>query len=124
VCTQLDIYFNSLSFQLWKEILKTHPRPAFSQKAVYNFWIKQEQTQWRRHENELESAKILIAEFSHNPQYEIEPIRLPDDGGGCTAIAFTLPSLIRKWGGTIREVALDSTCKSNCRVRIHFLIST
>ncbi|KAJ6601866.1 hypothetical protein DFH09DRAFT_1270764 [Mycena vulgaris] len=99
----------SILIQLWKEILKSHPRPAFSQKAVYNFWIKQEQTQWRRHENELDSAKILLTEFSRSPQYELKPIRLPDDGGGCTAIAFALPSLIRQWGGTIREVALDST---------------
>ncbi|KAJ6517844.1 hypothetical protein DFH09DRAFT_1098638 [Mycena vulgaris] len=67
------------SFQLWKEILKSHPRPAFSQKAVYNFWIKQEQTQWRRHENEPDSAKILLTEFSRSPQYELKPIRLPDN---------------------------------------------
>ncbi|KAJ6538671.1 hypothetical protein DFH09DRAFT_930214 [Mycena vulgaris] len=101
--------FQVILIQLWKEILKSHPRPAFSQKAVYNVWIKQEQTQWRRHENELDSAKILLTEFSRSPQYELKPIRLPDDGGGCTAIAFALPSLIRQWGGTIREVALDST---------------
>ncbi|KAK6974367.1 SWIM-type domain-containing protein [Favolaschia claudopus] len=41
------------------------------------------------------------------------PINLPDDRGGCTAIAFALPSLIRKWAGTIREVALDSTFNTN-----------
>ncbi|KAJ7756443.1 hypothetical protein DFH07DRAFT_742593 [Mycena maculata] len=101
------------SFQLWKEILKTYPRPAFSQKAVYNLWSKHQQTQWRRHDNELESAKILLKEFSRDPRYEIEPISLPADGGGCTAIAFALPSLIREWAGTIREVALDSTFNTN-----------
>ncbi|KAJ7718501.1 hypothetical protein B0H14DRAFT_3011233 [Mycena olivaceomarginata] len=88
------------SFQLWKEILKSHPRPAFSQKAVYNLWNKQQQTQWRRHDDELESAKLLLKEFSLDPKYELEPIDLPDDGGGYTAIAFALPSLI---------LALDST---------------
>ncbi|KAF8177715.1 hypothetical protein K438DRAFT_2180966, partial [Mycena galopus ATCC 62051] len=99
--------------QLWKEILKTHPHPEFSQKAVYNLWLKHQQSQWRRHENELESAKILLMEFSRDPKYQLEPISLPDDGGGCVAIAFALPSLIRKWAGTIREVALDSTFKTN-----------
>ncbi|KAJ6602864.1 hypothetical protein DFH09DRAFT_810636, partial [Mycena vulgaris] len=94
---------------LWKEILKTHPHPAFSQKAVYNVWLKNQQTQWRRHDDELKSAKILLKEFTHDPIYQLEPISLPDDGGGCTAIAFALPSLLRKWAGTIREVGFDST---------------
>ncbi|KAK6966913.1 SWIM-type domain-containing protein [Favolaschia claudopus] len=62
------------SYQLWKEILKKHPLPAFSQKAVYN-------PVWRRSDNELDSAKILLAEFAHNPTYQIESIPLPADGG-------------------------------------------
>ncbi|KAJ6484693.1 hypothetical protein C8R45DRAFT_829659, partial [Mycena sanguinolenta] len=100
-------------FQLWKEILKTNPDSTFSQKAVYNQWFKEQRSQWCRHKDELKSAKILLAEFSSNPKYELETIRLPDDRGGCTAIAFTLPTLIRKWAGIIREVALDSTFNTN-----------
>lgn len=73
--------------------------------------MKKQQMLWRRHDNELESAKMLLAEFTSNTKYELEPIQLPDDGGGYTAIAFALPSLIHTWVGTIREVALDSTCK-------------
>ncbi|KAK6974646.1 hypothetical protein R3P38DRAFT_2583717 [Favolaschia claudopus] len=97
------------SYQLWKEILKKHPLPAFSQKAVYTLWSKQQQSQWRRSDNELDSAKILLAEFARNPTYQIESIPLPADGGGCIALAFSLPPLLRKWAGTIREAALDST---------------
>jgi hypothetical protein len=98
--------------QLWKEILKSHPYPAFSQKAVYDLWFKQRQTHWRRHNDDLESAKILLKEFSQaNSAYKIEPIPVPQNqDDGFTAIAFALPTLIRKWGGKIREVALDSTC--------------
>jgi hypothetical protein len=91
--------------------LKIHPRPAFSQKAVYNLCMKKQQMLWRRHDNELESARMLLAEFTSNTKYELEPIQLPDDGDGYTAIAFALPSLIHTWVSTIREVALDSTCK-------------
>ncbi|KAK7052650.1 hypothetical protein R3P38DRAFT_2762996 [Favolaschia claudopus] len=83
------------SYQLWKEILKTHPLPAFSQKAVYNLWLKHQLSQWRRSDNELDSAKILLAEFARNPKYQVESIPLPADSGDGP--------------GTIREVALDST---------------
>ncbi|KAK6984659.1 SWIM-type domain-containing protein [Favolaschia claudopus] len=100
---------NLRAYQLWKEILKTHPFPAFTQKAVYNLWSKQHQSQWRRNDDELESAKILLAEFSKDPRYQVESITLPPDSGGCIALAFALPLLIRKWAGTIREAALDST---------------
>ncbi|KAK7041371.1 hypothetical protein R3P38DRAFT_2768697 [Favolaschia claudopus] len=57
------------SYQLWKEILKSHPEPAFSQKAVYNLCAKQNQSEWRRTENELESAKILLAEFTKDSRF-------------------------------------------------------
>ncbi|KAK7012436.1 hypothetical protein R3P38DRAFT_2790693 [Favolaschia claudopus] len=85
---------NLRSYQLWKEILKSHPEPAFSQKAVYNLCAKQNQSEWRRTENELESAKILLAEFTK------------DSSGGCIALAFALPPLIRKWAGTIGKSRL------------------
>ncbi|KAK6984287.1 hypothetical protein R3P38DRAFT_3332864 [Favolaschia claudopus] len=100
------------SYQLWKKILKSHPDPAFSQKAVYNLCAKQNQSEWRRTENELESAKILLAEFTKDssgnylPLFTLQHTAL---SGGCIALAFAQPPLIRKWAGTIREVALDST---------------
>ena len=30
---------------------------------------------------------------------------------GFTAIAFSLPEILRKWGGQLRELSLDSACK-------------
>ncbi|KAJ7936963.1 hypothetical protein B0H13DRAFT_1589238 [Mycena leptocephala] len=107
-----QVCFRMNSATLWKEILKSHPRPNFTQKSVYNLWFKQQQAHWRQHEDELESAKMLLNDLKKNPAfsaYELEPIELPKLDDGYTAIAFTLPTLIRKWGGTIREVALDST---------------
>ncbi|KAJ7744136.1 hypothetical protein B0H16DRAFT_1322351, partial [Mycena metata] len=100
---------------LWKEILKSYPQPDFTKKAVYNIWAQQQQKNWRRHENEIESTRILLKEFSaHGSMYEAEPIPVPQDqNDGLTAICFALPSLLRKWGGQIREMALDSTFNTN-----------
>ncbi|KAJ7041720.1 hypothetical protein C8F04DRAFT_1176812 [Mycena alexandri] len=83
--------------------------------AVYNLWFQQQQTQWRRHNDEVQSARILLKEFSaHGSVYEAEPIPIPQDqNDGLTATCFALPSLLRKWGGKIREMALDSTFNTN-----------
>ncbi|KAK6966854.1 hypothetical protein R3P38DRAFT_2386745, partial [Favolaschia claudopus] len=69
-------------FGLWKEILKSYPEPAFSQKAVYNLWAKQNLSEWRRTENELESAKILLAEFTKDSRYQLDTIPLADHFAG------------------------------------------
>lgn len=90
-----------------------HPEPDFTQKSVYNFWLKQYQEEWKRDEDEVKSAKILLEEFCNTPApspYLVEPIPRPEVDDGFTALAFSLPNPIRKWGGKIREVALDSAC--------------
>ncbi|KAJ6458878.1 hypothetical protein C8R47DRAFT_1244886 [Mycena vitilis] len=101
--------------QLWKEILKSHPQPDFTPKAVYNLLSRKKRVYWHRCDDEVESAKTIIKEFSaHDSMYEAEPIPMPESPeDGITALAFALPSLIRKWGGTIREVAIDSTFNTN-----------
>ncbi|KAJ7929494.1 hypothetical protein B0H13DRAFT_1446941, partial [Mycena leptocephala] len=38
----------------------TYPRPNFLPTTVYNHWLKQHQANWRRCDDELESAKILL----------------------------------------------------------------
>jgi hypothetical protein len=44
--------------------------------------------------------------------YSAEPIPLAQEDG-VTAIAFALPDLLRQFGGRMRELALDSTCKQS-----------
>jgi hypothetical protein len=111
VCISLFFGFNLLSTgQLWKDILKTHPRPRFSQKSVYNQLFEQQQTSWRRCDDEFESAKILLQEFTSDPVHELVSIPMPESDG-FRALGFVFPSVLRKWDGIIREVALDSTCE-------------
>jgi hypothetical protein len=40
----------------------------------------------------------------------VEPIPIVEETG-VTAIAFTLPEILRQWGGRIREIQLDSACE-------------
>ena len=41
----------------------------------------------------------------------VEPIPIEEETG-VTAIAFTLPEILRQWGGRIREIQLDSESAS------------
>lgn len=40
----------------------------------------------------------------------VQPIPLHEEPG-FTALAFSLPQILRQWGGRIREIALDSACE-------------
>ncbi|KAJ7030919.1 hypothetical protein C8F04DRAFT_1042044 [Mycena alexandri] len=111
-CHQKYVCIDILDDQLWNEILKTYPRPKFSQKSVYNQWFKQQQGNWRRCDDEFESAKILLQEFTADPAHKLEPIPLPQSDG-FRALGFVFPSVLEKWEGVIREVALDSTFQTN-----------
>lgn len=69
-------------------------------------------------DDELESAIKIIKRASteqigtHDgcPLFRAEPIIL-HTVEGFSVVAFALPSVLEKWGGRVREVALDSACK-------------
>jgi hypothetical protein len=70
-------------------------------------------TKWKRDEDEVKSAKILLEEARESGKhglYTVEPISLEEEDG-FKALAFTLPDLLRKFGGRVRELSLDSACK-------------
>lgn len=56
-------------------------------------------------------AVLMEAQQSPERFTQAEPISLPDIEG-YKAIAFSLPDIIRRWGSHIREISLDSACKS------------
>lgn len=88
--------------------------PKYSKKAIYRLWSEQMSKKWKRDPDEVKSAKILIEEAAKDTSsmYCVENIPLHEEEG-FTAIAFALPEMLRQWGGRIREIALDSTCKFN-----------
>ena len=99
--------------QIWTEVLALHPTPSFSRKAVYARWAQQDRLKWKRDDDEVKSAQILLEEaragHAGNGMYSVAPVKLPEEDG-FQGIAFALPEVIRKWGGRIRELALDSAC--------------
>jgi len=99
--------------KLWDEVLKTHLKPTFTKKAIFQIWSKIDSKSWGRGENELESAKILL-EKAHKPGkhelYTVEPIPLHEEDG-LAVIAFALPDILWKFGGRVHELSLNSTCE-------------
>ncbi|KAJ7639835.1 hypothetical protein DFH06DRAFT_1001914 [Mycena polygramma] len=98
--------------QLWKKILKTHPNPKFTTQSVYNYWLKRNQESYKRCDDEYEAAKALLEELSADPAHKIESIPMPESDG-FRALGFVFSSVLEKWNSSIREVALDSTFKTN-----------
>ncbi|KAJ7583748.1 hypothetical protein C8J56DRAFT_1054275 [Mycena floridula] len=75
--------------------------------SCYRLWAAENSKKWKRDDDEVKSAHILLEEACKLKN-------LPaDDSDGFTAIAFALPESIRKWGGQIRELALDSAWNTN-----------
>ena len=79
-------------------------------------WSRLNSHVWKRDEDEVKSAGMLLEEHRTtggplSGNYTVvEPIPIEEETG-VTAIAFTLPEILRQWGGRIREIQLDSTCK-------------
>ncbi|KAJ7787808.1 hypothetical protein B0H14DRAFT_2399159 [Mycena olivaceomarginata] len=116
--------------QLWVEILKTHPQPSFTRRAIFSMWSEHSAKEWKHNVDELVSANILLDEFrSPAPMtglneglYSVEPIPLALEHG-FTAIAFALPKLLCETGGRIRELSLDSAWNTNgSRYEIYALL--
>ncbi len=102
-------------FQLWTEILKDYAKPQFSYRLIYYLWARQHQSEWKRDEDELKSTRILIDEYSceaPGQSYHIQNVPMPEKAdNGFTAVAFVTPNVIRKWGGKVCKIAMDSACK-------------
>jgi len=82
---------------------------------VYSLWSDITSKAWKRCDDEVQSAKVLLEEARKNDHeksglYSAEPIPLAREDG-VMAIAFALPDLLRQFGGRIRELALDSACE-------------
>ncbi|PPQ85537.1 hypothetical protein CVT24_009510 [Panaeolus cyanescens] len=103
--------------KLWSKILEQNPAPKFTRRAVASIKNAENSKEWKRHPDELESAKILLEEMKTpggltDSLFRVSPVKL-SDCYGFTAISFTLPGMIGLYGCKIREILLDSTWKTN-----------
>ncbi|KAJ7805591.1 hypothetical protein B0H14DRAFT_3771176, partial [Mycena olivaceomarginata] len=100
--------------------IKIAQKYRFPRRAVYHLWNKNSREKWHRDDDELKSAKMIIEEAAAEARprdngpslFRVEPVPLPDINGFNT-IAFVLPEPLRKWGGRVRELALDSAWETN-----------
>jgi hypothetical protein len=94
--------------------LNIDPKPKYTNRAIYRLWAKQDRKKWRRHDDEVISAQKLLSEAENttvsNGLSKALPIKIPNRDG-FVAIAWAVPELLQKWGGQLREIALDSACK-------------
>ena len=64
-------------------------------------WLDVASKKWKRDEDEVKSAKILLEEARQSGKpalYTVEPIPLEEEEG-FKAITFALPDILRKFGG-------------------------
>ncbi|KAG6848015.1 hypothetical protein H0H93_004170 [Arthromyces matolae] len=99
--------------QMWDGILEIVPNPKFSRKAIAHLVSEQTSEKWKRHSDEMESARLLLKDKKHQEGlYQVTPIPL-DDVEGFTALAFSLPEVLLRWGERVREISLDSAWNTN-----------
>ncbi|KAF5361263.1 hypothetical protein D9758_010272 [Tetrapyrgos nigripes] len=78
---------------LWADILKKYPNPQFKRQA--------KRGQWYRDKDQLKSAKIILDECKtagSATKYTVTKIKLPAFANGYTALAFSLPDIMMKFG--------------------------
>lgn len=99
--------------KIYSQILSVYPESNFSQKGVFNIWHALDEKNWKRHDDPLRSAELLLEELHDDPmvRYKPEHISLSTSIEGFQSLAWALPPVIVKWGGRVRELALDSACK-------------
>ncbi|KAF5345200.1 hypothetical protein D9758_009722 [Tetrapyrgos nigripes] len=100
---------------LWAEILKRDPNPLFKRRAIYAIAASAKCKEWFRDPDELKSANIILEENKEagtGGHYSIASINLPQVKGW-SGLPFSLPEVMSKFGGHIREVSLDSAWNTN-----------
>jgi hypothetical protein len=97
---------NSHERQIWSCIIKKYPETNLSQKQIYAYWAHINQDRWRLDDEQLKSAQKVLETYQGTKIQQI-PIRHEE---GMTTIAFAFRRVIDKFGPTVTEVAMDSTC--------------
>ncbi|KAF5343906.1 hypothetical protein D9758_012133 [Tetrapyrgos nigripes] len=116
--TYVKTNFRMSTSALWTEILRLHPKPSFKRHQIASIAQDARRKQWCRDPDQLKSAKIILDECkigsnsSSKSLWSILPINLPSVNG-YSGIAFSLPDVLQRFGGPIREISLDSAWNTN-----------
>ncbi|EJD33441.1 hypothetical protein AURDEDRAFT_22475, partial [Auricularia subglabra TFB-10046 SS5] len=92
---------------IFLELLKRDPTTELEQWQIAHHWASICQDQWRRSDDQVESARKIIAEHP-----DAIPIEL-DGELGVTALAFLVKECAESLNTGVVELAMDSTWKTN-----------
>ena len=93
--------------QIWKILKKENPTCEFTQKQVYQCWLKANESTWKLCEEQVDSALRVLAAASTGG-LEVKHIPTPTESG-ISSVAFTFQGLLGEFGDSITEIAMDST---------------
>lgn len=83
---------------------------------MQHLWEHNDSKNWKRADNEVESAKKLLEELANEvlegkvSSKVIDEVSLTQEEGHI-AFAFGLPGHLQQWSSRIREISIDSACK-------------
>ena len=87
--------------------------PQVTTKQIHMAWRELSQTYWRRDDDQLLSAKKLLAEYSDDVDV-FELVGLPE---GVEMLAWGMKRIAEPLRGKVAEIGIDATCEWNlfCR---------
>ncbi|KLO05591.1 hypothetical protein SCHPADRAFT_988086, partial [Schizopora paradoxa] len=101
---------------LWNKILTNYPTPKFTRKSISELWATFDRKKWKRADDELESAKLLLEELAQKAAdgqlSKIESLFLAQEPGH-VALSFAFPGHLERWADRIREISMDSAWNTN-----------
>jgi hypothetical protein len=81
--------------------------PNVTPQQVHNHWTKLSQPFWRRDDDQLASAEILLREFDGDVIL-FEPVDVPD---GVEILCWSMKRIVKIIEGKVVEIGLDATCQ-------------
>ena len=80
--------------------------PAVSTKQVHKAWTTMSETLWKRHNEQIQSARALLAEYDNDA--DLLTITATD---GVEQVAWVMKILANVLQGRIFEIGINATCK-------------
>jgi len=87
------------------KIQSTHSQVTRCQ--IHTAWREQSETYWRRDDEQLPSAKKLLAEYGDDVDI-FEPVGIPD---GVEVLAWGMKRIAKPLRGKVVEIGMDATCE-------------
>ena len=80
--------------------------PAVLTKQVHKAWTTMSETLWKRHNEQIQSARALLAEYDNNADLLTIPAT-----DSIEQVAWVMKKLANALRGRIVEIGIDATCK-------------